>query len=160
MFYRALVLAFLLFGLESWAVLDSMTRTVEGTHISFLRYIMGNRAHKNKDWMWESPVAGEVLRASVMKTSSTYTGRRQVKVLQWVDIRPIIEFFSWYQGFEGGRQRRKLLWRKEATGEVLRDTLAEALRGGRIIQRRRETGDVQVVVVPHGRKGLYMVNVL
>ena len=44
MFYRAVIQAVLLFGSETWILLEAMERKVEGTHTGFLRKIMWKRA--------------------------------------------------------------------------------------------------------------------
>ena len=44
MFYRVVLQAVGLFGLESWAVLAAMEKTVEGAYTGFLRKITGKRA--------------------------------------------------------------------------------------------------------------------
>ena len=46
MFYRAVVQAVLLFGPESWVLLEAVGRMVEGTHTGFMRKIMGKRARR------------------------------------------------------------------------------------------------------------------
>ena len=44
----------------------------------------GKRARRNTDGAWETPVDGEVLRASGMQTVATYFGRSKGTVAQWV----------------------------------------------------------------------------
>ena len=43
MFYRAVEQAVLLFGSETWVLLASMERKVEGTHTCFLQNITGEK---------------------------------------------------------------------------------------------------------------------
>ena len=43
-FYRAVVQAILLYGSETWVLLESMANRIEGTHVEFLRMITGKRA--------------------------------------------------------------------------------------------------------------------
>ena len=40
---------------------EVMTRTVEGTHIRFIRQIMVNREQRNTYGTWETPVYREVV---------------------------------------------------------------------------------------------------
>ena len=68
---------------------EEMVRTVEETHVGFLRKIAGNRAWRTTNGMWEIPVDGDVLRAVGMNTEATYISRSQGTVLQWVDLHPI-----------------------------------------------------------------------
>ena len=42
-FYRAVLQAILLYGSETWVLLASMEKRIEGTHTEFLRMITGNR---------------------------------------------------------------------------------------------------------------------
>ena len=99
---------------------------MEGTHVVFLSQIKRKRYQRTTDRIWETPEAGEVLKASRMQTSGTYIGRRQGTVAQWVVLQPIFEVCAQEQGFEVGKRQRKLLWRQEAPGEVLRAMLVEA----------------------------------
>ena len=49
MFYRSVTQAVLLFGYETWVLLAAMERTVGGTHIRFMRQIMGKRMLRRAD---------------------------------------------------------------------------------------------------------------
>ena len=135
MFYRVVVQAVILFGSKPWAVLEVMTITVEVTHISFLKQIMGNMTQRNTEGTWVTPASGEVLREYVMQTSATYIRRRQVTVEQWVDLRPIFEVCTQEQGFKRGGQHRRPWWIKEASDEVLGATRVDAYQEERIRQR-------------------------
>ena len=74
--YWKLVQAVLLFGSESWAVSEVMSRTVERTHIILLRYTMGKRLCRNIDGMWETTESRDVFSAAGMHTVATYIGLR------------------------------------------------------------------------------------
>ena len=54
-FYRAVVQAILLYGLETWILLVAMENKVEGAHTGFLRLIMGNQVWRIGDGTWETP---------------------------------------------------------------------------------------------------------
>ena len=69
-----------------------------------------------------------------MHTASTYIGRSQGKVAQWVTLHLIFEVYTYDKCFEGGRWRRRLWWQQEALGEVLRTTLSEASQEARLSQ--------------------------
>ena len=45
-FYRAVVQAILLYGLETWVLLESMEKRKEGKHTELLRIITGKRANQ------------------------------------------------------------------------------------------------------------------
>ena len=52
-FYRAVVQAILLYGSETWVLLASMEKRIEGTHTELLRMITGKRAKQSGDGTWE-----------------------------------------------------------------------------------------------------------
>ena len=45
-FYRAVVQKILLFGSETWVLLEEMAKRLEGVHVSFLRKVTGNTARR------------------------------------------------------------------------------------------------------------------
>ena len=81
----------LLFGSETWVLSAAMDRMAEGTRIVFLVQIMVKRARRKADRTWYIPEAEEVREAAETKHATTYTGRRQGTVAQWVALRPIFE---------------------------------------------------------------------
>ena len=125
----------MLFGSKPWAVLEMMTSTVEVNHISFLKQIMGDMAQRNIEGTWVTPASGEVLREYGDQTAATYIRRRQVTVVQWVDLIPIFEVCAQEQGFKRGGQQRRPWWIKEASDEVLGATRVDAYQEERIRQR-------------------------
>ena len=70
LFYRAVIQAVFLFGLESWVMLDAMIRAVEGTHVGFLHQIMGKRARRKSHRAWETPAAEKLLRVERMQLAA------------------------------------------------------------------------------------------
>ena len=52
MFYRVVTHAVLLFGLETSVILAAINRTMEGTHIGFLRHITGKLVQRKADGAW------------------------------------------------------------------------------------------------------------
>ena len=69
-----------------------MEKTVEGTHIGFLRQITG----KQERWKAYSTrfilVVEEVREAARTRSETNYIGRRQEAVAQWVALQSIFEF--------------------------------------------------------------------
>ena len=86
LFYRVVIQAVLLFGADSWVLLDAITREVESNHVGFLSQITGEWAIQKAKGSWETPATKEVLRAVGMQSAVTYIDRRQEKVLQWVAL--------------------------------------------------------------------------
>ena len=89
----------LLLGLESWLLLVSMEKTVEGEQTVFLQQIMGKRALWNMDGMWVKPVAGEVQEEVGMQLASTYIVHRKGKVAKWVEIHPRLKICTREKGY-------------------------------------------------------------
>ena len=52
--YREVVQAILLYGLEAWVLLTSMSKRLEGTHTELLKLIMGKRVRSLGDRTWET----------------------------------------------------------------------------------------------------------
>ena len=78
---------------------------------------------------WMTLSAGEVLRASRMRTSATYIVQSQGAVAQWVDLHPIFEVCAREQGFdEGGRQMRP--WWTRGAGGGSQSHAVRGLAGG------------------------------
>ena len=48
-FYRAVVQAIILYGSETWVILASMEKKIEGTHTEFLKIIMVKRSKRLGD---------------------------------------------------------------------------------------------------------------
>ena len=80
MFYWSVIQAVLLFGADSWALLDKMMSKVESNHVVFLYHITGKWVIRESDWSWETPVAKEVLQAVGVQLLAMYTVHRQAKV--------------------------------------------------------------------------------
>ena len=90
LFYREVIQAVLLLGLESWDLLYAMIRAVEGTHMGFLCHITGKGVRRQTDGAWETPADEEVLREVGIQSSAKYIVCRKAKVVQWVSLQPIL----------------------------------------------------------------------
>ena len=66
-FYRAVVQTILLYGSETWVILEAMKKKVEGAHTDFLRQMTGNLARQIVDGTWETPRAEVVREATGTK---------------------------------------------------------------------------------------------
>ena len=60
MFYSEVIHVVILLGLELWFLLESIEKTVEGAHTSFLRQITGNQARWMTGGTWVTLVVEEV----------------------------------------------------------------------------------------------------
>ena len=135
-FYRAVVQAIILYGLETWVLSAEMERKVEGIHTEFLWQITGKRVRRLRDGEWETPVSEVVREAAVMQSERNYIGRQQANVDQWVAVRPIFGVFAREAGYEGVGSIREAWWRQEASEKQLRATLEDL----REAKRRRSGG--------------------
>ena len=89
-FYRVVIQEFLLFGLDSWALLERIMRDMERHPMRFLRKITWKRAMCQVKRTWEIPAAEEVLRAAGNNSESDYIGRRQAMISQWLALHPFL----------------------------------------------------------------------
>ena len=56
-FYRAVVQVILLYASETWVLLASIAKRIEGMHTEVMRIITGKRANILGDGTWETPGA-------------------------------------------------------------------------------------------------------
>ena len=75
-FYRLVVQATLLYGLETWVLLVSMAKMVEGTHTEFLRLVTGKQARQLGDGTWETPWEEGVQEATETQSGRIYIEKR------------------------------------------------------------------------------------
>ena len=78
-----------------------------------------------------------MIRLSIMGTYTlgTYIYKRQVTVVEWVELRPILEVFDKEIEYDIGRRRREPWWRKMAAQKQLSAALEEILETARAWQR-------------------------
>ena len=69
--------AIILYGSETWVLLASMTKRIEGSHTEFLRIITGKRASQLVDGTWETPVAEGIREEAGTQLTRTYIEQRQ-----------------------------------------------------------------------------------
>ena len=81
-FYREVVQAILLYGSETWVLLASMAKRIEGTHTEFLQMITGKRAKHLEDGTWETPGVEGIQEASGNQPSRVYIERRKATMVQ------------------------------------------------------------------------------
>ena len=80
-----------------------MMRTVDSTHVGFVRQITGKRERQKSDGSWETSAAKEVLQALGTRLLATYIGHQQAMAAQLVSLQPLLEVRARKTGYEGGR---------------------------------------------------------
>ena len=130
-FYRSVIQAVLVFGLDSLALLYAAIRTVERTRVVCLHQITGNLSMQQYDGSWETLLDKEVLLAAGMHLAATYVGRWQAMVAQWVALRPLLDVFTRETGYKGVVRKIQPWWRQGTTVNMLSTMLEESSRVGR-----------------------------
>ena len=111
-FYRAVVQAIILYGLETWVLSASMEKRIEGTHTEFLRMITGKRSNNLGDRIWETPGEEGIQEATGNQSDRICIEQKKANVAQWVALRPLFEVCARDTGYDGGGRRRKVWWRQ------------------------------------------------
>jgi hypothetical protein len=73
-FYKAVVLAVLLFGSETWKLSPASFKSLEGFHIIATRCMAGMQPTWNPDASWKYPSSKDVLKGVGLKTVNHYIG--------------------------------------------------------------------------------------
>ena len=128
MFYWAVVQVVLLFGAETWVLLATISRKLEGVHVGILRNITGQREKKQRGGTWRNEAAAKVLKEAGTHSLGAYIDKRQASMAEWVALRPILEICGKGNGYEGGGRRQELWWRQKADRNQLSATLDFFLR--------------------------------
>ena len=91
MFYWAVVQVVLIFGVETWFLLEATSRNLEGAHVVFFRQVTGHKAKRQRDGDWISVTAARVLKCAGTQTPETYIDKLQVTMAGWVALRLILD---------------------------------------------------------------------
>ena len=104
--------------------------------MGLLQQVMSMKEERKKDGSCKKVASDRVLQGEGTQPIHTYIYRRQVKVLEWVALRPIFELCTKGERYEGGGRLREPWWRQLAAEKNLRDTLEDILVAAREQQRR------------------------
>ena len=107
-FYKAIVQAVLLYGSESWTLLESMLNRIKSFHSRVARYICGKHIRQLPDETWEYPATEEVLRDAGLFPVAEYIRRRRETAWSYIAGRPIFEKCLGSQCKE--RNTKRILW--------------------------------------------------
>ena len=100
-FYRSMFKAIPLYDSEKWVLSEAMKRKVEGSHTGLFRYIMGKRARRIGDGMWDTPGIEVVRETAGTQSVMTYIGRQKATVTQWGALWPLFEVCARDKGWKG-----------------------------------------------------------
>jgi hypothetical protein len=89
MFYKATVQAVLLYGSETWSLLPSSLKGLEGFHIRAAWQMSGLRPEKNPNGSWTYPRSKDVLKAAGLDTISHYMDVRWQTIANFIVNQPI-----------------------------------------------------------------------
>ncbi len=84
MFYKATIQVVLLYGSETWSLLPSSVKQIEGFHIRAAWRMSGLRQEKKPDGSWSYPRLVDVLEKAGLETITHYTGVRQQTVANFI----------------------------------------------------------------------------
>ena len=124
-FYCVVIQAVLLFGVENWVLLATMTQRLEEVHIGLLRHVTKLKERRLKDDSWQKVAADRVIQGAGTKPLHTYLYRRQEIVAEWVTLQPIFEVCVRQTGYKGGENLWEPWWRQAAAEKQLKVTLEE-----------------------------------
>ena len=62
MFYRAVVQVVLIFGVETWVMLETISRKLERANVLFLRQVTGQKDKRQKNGTWRSTETTRLLK--------------------------------------------------------------------------------------------------
>ena len=107
-FYKAIVQAVLLYGSESWTVLEFMLKKIRSFHACVARYICNRHIRSQEDGTWEYPPTEEVLEQAGLFTIDTYIRRQRETIGVFVRNRPIYTDCIGLQAIDVNRNR--IVW--------------------------------------------------
>jgi hypothetical protein len=90
-FCKAIVRAILLYGSESWTLLNYIIQQFRSFHASVARYLTRRRIRCLADGTWFYPPTEEVLEDAGLKSIDQYIRRRRQTVRGFVRHRPLYE---------------------------------------------------------------------
>ena len=101
MFYKAVVMAVLLYGSESWNVPTAEMAALEGFHVAAARNLTGMRPRQLPNGTWHYPVSRHVLRAAHLHKVVEYVGVRRRGIMKKIADRPVLDLIRGAQRQRG-----------------------------------------------------------
>jgi len=91
MFYKAVVMAVLLYGSETWVLPASEMKALEGFHVASARILTGMRPKQQRDGTWKYPKSEAVLKAANLRTIGEYIAIRRSTIARKIAERPVLQ---------------------------------------------------------------------
>ena len=88
-FYKAIVQAVLLYGLETWVFLDAHLRQIRSFYSKVGRHLTGRHIRPMEDGSWFCPPTVEVLEDAGLQTIDKYINQRMQTVWSFTRHRPL-----------------------------------------------------------------------
>ena len=115
MFYKAVAMSVLLYGVETWVLTKHMTKSLEGFHNRVARQISGGQ-RRLRLGTWVSPPVEEALAIAKLRPMSEYILRRRRYLRDYIQDRPILSALSRADRLTG--TPTNTLWWDEQPGAV------------------------------------------
>ena len=90
MFYKAVVMAVLLYGSETWVLPAAEMRALEGFHVAAARILTGMRPKQRRNGTWVYPKSKEVLAKAKLRTIEEYIAVRRTTISKKIAERPVL----------------------------------------------------------------------
>ncbi len=108
MFYKATVMAVLLFGAETWCLTPTMLKRLEGFHLrAAYRMNRDNRPRRRPDGTWAYPASADALDEAGLRPLCEYVQVRRDTIARYVAEQPL---FAECKGRERMRGSSTHLW--------------------------------------------------
>ena len=91
MFYKAVVMALLLYGSESWNVPTAEMTALEGFYVVAARNLTDMRPRQLSNGRWYYPSSHHVLRVARLHKVVEYMGVRRQGIIKKVNDRPVLD---------------------------------------------------------------------
>ena len=137
-FYRVVVQAVLLFGVDIWVLTETIMQRLEGANVSLQQQFTHKQVERWRDGSWWQ-VTSEKKQGAGTKTLRTYVDRKQAKLAEWVDTRPIFDVCTRETEYELGVRLQVPWWRQKAAEDQLR-VMVEAILAAARVRRWQESG--------------------
>jgi len=128
MFYKAVVMAVLLFSSETWNLTPTALKRLEGLHIRHAyRMAKVNKPRRNpRTGVWTYPASADVLEEVGLHTIAEYIEVRRQTIAKYIVDRPIFTLCMEEERRRGTSARRQWWWEQPVDWDLAREAAAAA----------------------------------